>query len=132
MNLLKFIEIFVIFIKCNSCYVLSKNDSQLDFDYDLTMEDGRVYAPLKNHQGHVMGNNKRSSSITSTASTISVMDHNSTDDFQTYNVGVLMASHLDSPFDLERCGPAVDLALERVNEEFLKSHRIRLKKVQGR
>lgn len=36
----------------------------------------------------------------------------------------------DSPFDLERCGPAVDLALERVNEEFLKSHKIQLKKVQ--
>lgn len=48
------------------------------------------------------------------------------------NVGVLMASHLDSPFDLERCGPAVDLALERVNKDFLQSHRIRLRKVQGR
>lgn len=48
------------------------------------------------------------------------------------NVGVLMASHLDSPFDLERCGPAVDLALERVNQDFLQSHRIRLRKVQGR
>lgn len=49
-----------------------------------------------------------------------------------FNVGVLMASHLDSPFDLERCGPAVDLALERVNEEFLKAHKVRLRKVQGR
>lgn len=39
---------------------------------------------------------------------------------------------IDSPFDLERCGPAVDLALERVNEEFLKSHKIQLRKVQGR
>lgn len=48
------------------------------------------------------------------------------------NVGVLMASHLDSPFDLERCGPAVDLALERVNKEFLREHRVRLRKVQGR
>lgn len=38
----------------------------------------------------------------------------------------------DSPFDLERCGPAVDLALERVNEEFLKSHKIQLRKVQRR
>lgn len=79
-------------------------------------------------------------------------------EFKYYNVGVLMASHLgmldsntirwlflfkytiewnnifikDSPFDLERCGPAVDLALERVNDEFLKKHRIRLRKVQGR
>lgn len=74
---------------------------------------------------------------------------------QYLNVGVLMASNLgtglfvfnsveieferyfppinvDSPFDLERCGPAVDLALEEVNEVFLKSHRIELKKVQGR
>ncbi|GBP27299.1 hypothetical protein EVAR_77313_1 [Eumeta japonica] len=35
-----------------------------------------------------------------------------------YKVGVLMASRLDSPFDLERCGPAVDLGLEKVNEMF--------------
>lgn len=49
-----------------------------------------------------------------------------------YNVGVLMASHLDSPFDLERCGPAVDLALKRINEEFLRPHNITLKKVQAR
>lgn len=48
-----------------------------------------------------------------------------------YNVGVLMASHLDSPFDLERCGPAVDLALAEVNE-FLSVHRVQLRKVQGR
>ncbi|KAL0128807.1 hypothetical protein PUN28_003887 [Cardiocondyla obscurior] len=41
-----------------------------------------------------------------------------------------MASHLDSPFDLERCGPAVDLALEEVNE-FLKVHRVQLRKVQA-
>lgn len=48
-----------------------------------------------------------------------------------YNVGVLMASHLDSPFDLERCGPAVDLALTEVNE-FLSLHNVQLQKVQGR
>ncbi|CAD7076674.1 unnamed protein product [Hermetia illucens] len=51
--------------------------------------------------------------------------------YRYFNVGVLMASHLNSPFDLERCGPAVDLALERVNEEFLGAHKIRLRKVQG-
>lgn len=39
---------------------------------------------------------------------------------------------LDSPFDLERCGPAVDLALEIVNEKFLKHHKIILRKVQER
>lgn len=49
-----------------------------------------------------------------------------------YNVGVLMASHLDSPFDLERCGPAVDLALDKVNEQFLTHHGVELQKVQGR
>lgn len=49
-----------------------------------------------------------------------------------YNVGVLMASRLDSPFDLERCGPAVDLALEEVNDRFLSDHGIRLQKVQAR
>ncbi|XP_070154307.1 atrial natriuretic peptide receptor 1 isoform X5 [Polyergus mexicanus] len=47
-----------------------------------------------------------------------------------YNVGVLMASHLDSPFDLERCGPAVDLALAEVND-FLSVHNVQLRKVQG-
>lgn len=52
--------------------------------------------------------------------------------FQYYNVGVLMASQLDSPFDLERCGPAVDLALEEVNERFLSQHGIRINKVQAR
>lgn len=52
--------------------------------------------------------------------------------FTEYNVGVLMASHLDSPFDLERCGPAVDMALEEINERFLASHKVRLQKHQGR
>lgn len=49
-----------------------------------------------------------------------------------YNVGVLMASSLNSPFDLERAGPAVDMALELVNKEFLRHHKIRLQKQQGR
>lgn len=52
--------------------------------------------------------------------------------WRTYNVGVLMASRLDSPFDLERCGPAVDLALEVVNEQYVKHHCVRLNKVQKR
>ncbi|GBP68589.1 hypothetical protein EVAR_83677_1 [Eumeta japonica] len=41
-----------------------------------------------------------------------------------------MASRLDSPFDLERCGPAVDLGLEKVNEMFA-HHGVMLEKVQG-
>jgi hypothetical protein len=49
-----------------------------------------------------------------------------------YNVGVLMASSLDSPFDLERAGPAVDMALELVNKQFLSQHNIRLQKQQAR
>lgn len=53
-------------------------------------------------------------------------------EMKTYYVGVMMASHLDSPFDLERCGPAVDLALDQVNEIFLAHHNIQLKKVQAR
>lgn len=57
---------------------------------------------------------------------------NSINDLRYFNVGVLMASKLDSPFDLERCGPAVDLALEEINEKFLTKHRIRLTKVQAR
>lgn len=42
-----------------------------------------------------------------------------------------MASRLDSPFDLERCGPAVDLALAEVNE-FLIYQNVQLRKVQAR
>lgn len=42
-----------------------------------------------------------------------------------------MASRLNSPFDLERCGPAVDLALAEVND-FLSVHNVKLRKVQGR
>lgn len=53
-------------------------------------------------------------------------------DYNYYNVGVLMTTKLNSPFDLERCGPAVDLALKDVNEKFLKSHNIQLRKVQAR
>lgn len=49
-----------------------------------------------------------------------------------YKVGVLMASRLDSPFDLERCGPAVDLALDNVNDKFLAHHGVELQKIQGR
>ncbi|KAH1006505.1 hypothetical protein HUJ05_007234 [Dendroctonus ponderosae] len=54
------------------------------------------------------------------------------EEFRYYNVGVLMASNLNYPFDLERCGPAVDMALEEVNEKFLAQHRIKLLKVQKR
>lgn len=52
--------------------------------------------------------------------------------FTYYNIGVLMASRLDSPFDLERCGPAVDLGIQKINEMFLKHHKIKLNKVQER
>lgn len=52
--------------------------------------------------------------------------------YRYYNVGVLMASKLDSPFDIERCGPAIDLALQEVNEKFLAQHKIKLQKVQAR
>lgn len=61
-----------------------------------------------------------------------VVAANRGDEFRYYNVGVLMASQLDSPFDLERCGPAVDLALDEINEKYLAHHRVKLKKVQAR
>ncbi|XP_068620544.1 atrial natriuretic peptide receptor 1 [Battus philenor] len=48
-----------------------------------------------------------------------------------YKIGVLMASRLDSPFDLERCGPAVDIALDKINDKFLAHHNVELQKVQG-
>ena len=34
----------------------------------------------------------------------------------------------DSPFDLERCGPAIDLAIEVINHRYLKQHKISLQK----
>lgn len=42
------------------------------------------------------------------------------------------SSFTDSPFDLERCGPAIDLGLERINRQFLAQHKIYLNKVQAR
>lgn len=53
-------------------------------------------------------------------------------EYNYYNVGVLMTTKLNSPFDLERCGPAVDLALKDVNEKILKARNIQLRKVQAR
>ena len=43
-----------------------------------------------------------------------------------------MTTNLNSPFDLERCGPAVDLALEKVNREILSVHNVELHKIQAR
>ncbi|XP_017773677.1 PREDICTED: uncharacterized protein LOC108560573, partial [Nicrophorus vespilloides] len=43
-----------------------------------------------------------------------------------------MASNLNSPFDLEIWGQAVDLALNDINERFLNHHSIKLKKIQAR
>ena len=34
-------------------------------------------------------------------------------------VGVILISNNDSPFDIERAGPAMDIAFERVNREIL-------------
>lgn len=105
-------------------YLLWQNESQLDYETNGNYESDVISTSLEgDYFGEPRNYTKRSvSSMTTTLDT----------EMTIFNVGVLMASHLDSPFDLERCGPAVDLALERVNEEFLKSHRIRLKKVQGR
>lgn len=105
-------------------YLLWQNESQLDYETNGNYESDVISTSLEgDYFGEPRNYTKRSvSSKTTTLDT----------EMTIFNVGVLMASHLDSPFDLERCGPAVDLALERVNEEFLKSHRIRLKKVQGR
>ncbi|XP_055641677.1 atrial natriuretic peptide receptor 1 isoform X2 [Toxorhynchites rutilus septentrionalis] len=62
---------------------------------------------------------------------IELQEGDSGDNYTVFNVGVLMASHLDSPFDLERCGPAVDLALEFINDFLLKAHNLKLMKVQA-
>ncbi|KAG5685094.1 hypothetical protein PVAND_014295 [Polypedilum vanderplanki] len=52
--------------------------------------------------------------------------------YKVYNIGVLMASKLDSPFDLERCGPAIDIGLDRINKDYLDHHKVFLHKVQQR
>lgn len=54
------------------------------------------------------------------------------DGFRIFNVGVLMASKLDTPFDIEKCGPAVDMALEEINRKFLAHHKVRLVAVRDR
>lgn len=146
MNPLYFLSIIVILIKWHHCYLLWQNDSQIQapsdggeiqstFDYgegDDNYQDDNNYNNNNESSSHF---DKRSITNVGRSAVNTMMMMGGGDDgdgFRYFNVGVLMASHLDSPFDLERCGPAVDLALERVNEEFLKSHRIRLKKVQGR
>ncbi|XP_052896080.1 atrial natriuretic peptide receptor 1 [Anopheles moucheti] len=63
-------------------------------------------------------------------SNLEIQPINDDKNYTVYHVGVLMASHLDSPFDLERCGPAIDLALELVNHSLMKIHNVRLNKVQ--
>ncbi|PBC26770.1 Atrial natriuretic peptide receptor [Apis cerana cerana] len=67
--------------------------------------------------------------ISQTLGSVNVSPDNYEYPLKVYNVGVLMASHLNSPFDLERCGPAVDLALTEVND-FLSIHNVKLRKVQ--
>jgi hypothetical protein len=52
------------------------------------------------------------------------------DDYSLFSDIIIL--RLDSPFDLERCGPAIDLGLERINEQFLAQHKIYLNKVQAR
>ena len=84
---------------------------------------------LKNYYKYVNNNNVAKNDELKNYYVINLEDYETP--MRVYNVGVLMASHLDSPFDLERCGPAVDLALTEVNE-FLAFHNIQLQKVQGR
>ncbi|KFB35740.1 AGAP008691-PA-like protein [Anopheles sinensis] len=62
---------------------------------------------------------------------LEVQPSDNSKNYTVYYVGVLMASHLDSPFDLERCGPAIDLGLELVNLELVKMHNVKLEKVMG-
>lgn len=63
---------------------------------------------------------------------LSRLRYENTYDYRHYNVGVLMASHSNYPFGIQLCGPAVDMALEEINEKFLAQHKIKLTKVQKR
>lgn len=53
-------------------------------------------------------------------------------EFTHYNVGVLLVSGTGSSFDLEKCSPAVDMAIDTVNDIYLRPHKIMLHKVPGR
>ncbi|ODM94989.1 Atrial natriuretic peptide receptor 1 [Orchesella cincta] len=53
-----------------------------------------------------------------------------TSEFTHYNVGVLLVSGTGSSFDLEKCSPAVDMALDIVNQAYLRPHKIFLQKIQ--
>lgn len=55
-----------------------------------------------------------------------------TSHFTHFNVGVLLVSGTGSSFDLEKCSPAVDMALELVNQIYLRPHKIFLHKIQKR
>jgi hypothetical protein len=79
----------------------------------------------------VLGN--RDNSMKAKQWTFSTVVH---DPFETgfthYNVGVLLVSGTGSSFDSEKCSPAVDMALDIVNEVYLRPHKIKLHKVTRR
>jgi hypothetical protein len=52
--------------------------------------------------------------------------------FRHYNVGVLLVSGTGMSFDTEKISPAVDMALDIINNVYLKPHKIVLDKVQKR
>lgn len=121
------IVLFYAFILCGA--VTQQYDEALSDDYENTSD---VVAWQSNSSLSKSPRLERRSLTTFSPAKRLALPAADKDGWIDLNVGVLMASHLDSPFDLERCGPAVDLALERVNQDFLQSHKIRLRKVQGR
>lgn len=48
--------------------------------------------------------------------------------FLSNSLNLTTTKNEDSPFDLERCGPAIDLAIEVINHRYLKQHKISLQK----
>ncbi|CAL8115018.1 unnamed protein product [Orchesella dallaii] len=66
----------------------------------------------------------------STSQLISSFPNVDTSEFTHYNVGVLLVSGTGSSFDLEKCSPAVDMALDIVNQAYLRPHKIFLQKIQ--
>lgn len=65
------------------------------------------------------------------SSYFSLLEYDTTE-FTHYNVGVLLVSGTGSSFDLEKCSPAVDMALDIVNQVYLRPHKIFLHKIQKR
>ncbi|XP_034654604.1 atrial natriuretic peptide receptor 1 [Drosophila subobscura] len=134
MQLLFRSSVSVLFLLLANCFSTHKNAKRNEIDSweDLTKEISfdTTTTLLGFNASDTLDNKmfERSNARDSKHQQLGRMTESEFSQMRVYNVGVLMASHLDSPFDLERCGPAVDLALDQINKVFLRPHNITLLK----